>query len=211
MNNDDWKMVFEALTAIGTIGAVIVALFNEPIKNRFYRVRLAVEVLDSRGELTTFFNNGIGTPTIFYHLRVTNLTKNRMAHKCRILLKEIQRFNSATNDFESVPLAVPPRFVWAPSDTSPDAVDFITEHILDFGYLLQHSTMFQPTETPRFNNFRGFIQANERVNYILEVYANNAKPFKVKIECEWDGQWNSNLQIMSTHFSIRKNLYEKLD
>lgn len=252
------NFVVNLVIAIGTILAVIVALFGENIKNALCKAKLSIELGDPKGELTiwssipyqlftpienldlfsgsesigttftsvssdysgpkgptslTGYPNSygatgtsgslndtqqkiIGNEVIYYHLKVINHRHRIPVSKCRVILKEIHLKDPETNDYKKLTLTVPPRFQWAPAETSPPAIDFIDEQILDFGYLQKGSKVFMPSLSPRFNNFQGNLKANQIIKYTLEIQANNARSVRVEIEVTWDGNWTADLEKM---------------
>jgi len=262
--SETWNLVVNIVIAIGTIGAVIVALFGENIKNALFKAKLSLELGDANGELTNwsyiyphmltpignkdyfFDSESIGTTcvsgpsgisgslslsdpsgysgssgipryfgatgssgflqesqnkiagqeVIYYHLKVKNHKPRTTVSKCRVILKEIHSKDPDTKKYTKLTLTVPPRFQWAPAETSPPAVDFVDEQILDFGYLEKGADEFRPSLSPSFNNFKGNLKANGIIKYTLEVQANNAKTVRVELEVSWDGNWTSDLEKM---------------
>jgi hypothetical protein len=231
-------LIVNIIIAIGTIGAVIVALFGESIKRFFSRAELLAEILDVNGELTDWLPYGSnqilartipnpsvgrsgyggrsgtsgthisssregGKRVIYYHLRIVNKKPSIIVEKCRVLLKEIYKRNTGTGQFNRLPLIVPPLFSWAPAETSAPAIDFVTDQVLDFGYITEGSNLFTPSVNPRFNNFKGDLQPNETFRYVLEIQANNSSPKKITIEVSWNGTWNEDLEEMANGFTIK--------
>lgn len=229
---ESWNLTVNIVIAISTFGAVVLALFGDYIKNAIFKVKLSVEIVDVKGELTNWSpiinqirnpkeNSGsqssqgnfgtsgtsgnpfpnispmsIGPEVIYYHLRIKNQRPSIIVNKCRVLLKELHSKDPITQEYKKLTLVVPPNFQWTPAETSPPAIDFITEQILDFGYLTKGADAFTPAVSPRYNSFKGNLKANEIIKYTLEIQANNAKPKIVEIEVSWDGIWNSNLDKM---------------
>ncbi|TAL72825.1 MAG: hypothetical protein EPN88_04660 [Bacteroidetes bacterium] len=196
---EKWNLAVNIIVALGTVGAVIVALFGDRIKNLIFRSKLSAEVVDPRGELT---NWGDGRRVIYYHLKILNSKPSIMVNKCRVSLKEIYKRNN-NSQFIKLQLVVPPDFKWAPAETSLPAINFFSEQILDFGFITEGSDNFSPSISPIWNNFKGYLKANETFRYVLEILSNNSKPKIITIEVSWDGGWDANLEIMGTAFKIR--------
>jgi len=197
---EKWNLTVNIVIAIGTVGAVIVALFGDWLKNRIFRSILSAEVIDPNGELTNWTN---GTRVIYYHLKIINLRQSILVNQCRVFLKEISKKNN-NQQFVKLPLIVPPTLQWAPAESSPQALDFITERVLDIGYVTEGSDTFFLSIFPKFNNFKGYIKANETFRYTLEILSNNSKTKIVTLEISWDGTWHENPVDMSEALRITK-------
>ena len=63
-----WYMVVNSLVALGTIGAVFVALFGK----KFYRPKLELTLANPKGELAKWTVGGKDMSARFYQVRVTN-------------------------------------------------------------------------------------------------------------------------------------------
>jgi len=147
-----------------------------------------------------------GTPglrVIYYHLRIKNEKQCNVAYNCRVVLKKISKKIPSEQTFKELPLSVPPRFFWAPAETSPQLIDFVNDQILDFGFIVENSGIFTPAITPRFNNFQGDLKKDESFQYVIEIVSNNSKPKQYTIEVFWDGRWDSNLNNMAKSFKIK--------
>ena len=196
---EKWNIVINIVIAAGTIGAVIFALFGEWIKNRFIRAKLSAEIIDPKGELTTWSN---GTRVIYYHLRIRNRRPSILVRKCRVLLREIFKKNE-DNTFSKLQLAVPPTLQWSPAESSPQTIDFISDQVLDFGFITENSDTFSPAINPRWNNFKGYVKRNETFRFVIELISNNSKPKIIQVEVFWNGTWNANLDLMIDALRIR--------
>lgn len=196
---EKWSLIINSLIALGLFTIVLVALFGSWIRRKIFPARLTVEILDKNGELTILDN---GHRVIYYHLRIIN-QKPVIVQKCRIFLKKIQKLK-ANGQFEDITLSVPPRYIWTPSETSPEGVDIIMERIIDFGYIIDNDKEFKLTVTPILNSFRGNLSKNETIRYFIETVAENYHPRKFFcIEVFWDGIWPEDLNEMHEHLIIK--------
>jgi hypothetical protein len=194
-----WSLLIQALTAIFLLGIIVVVIFGSHIRHMLYPAIADIEILDKNGERTILDN---GHRVVYYHIRVINRGKV-VIKNCRAVLKKIKRLQNA--EFIDVPFSVPPRYIWSPSETSPEGVDIISERIADFGYVIDSSTEFKPTVTPILNSFRGNLKHNETFRYYIEIIAENYKARKlVAIEVTWDGVWPADLNEMHRHLKIQK-------
>jgi len=198
---EQWSIFINVLIAIGTISAVIVALFGNRIQNKIFRPKLSVVVLDGKGDLTKFTN---GSRVIYYHLRFINEKKSVTIKNCKVYLKKILK-RGADNNYHNVPLPVPTKFCWAGRSDKNETVDIVTEQVLDFGFIIENDIEFKPVVEPIFNNFKGFLKQGESIRYQLEIIADNYRPKGlITIETSWNGNWSDNLSIMESNFIIKK-------
>jgi hypothetical protein len=196
---EKWNLIINALIALGLIAVLLTAIFGDWIRKKILPVKLTVKILDKNGELTILDN---GHKVIYYHLRIIS-QKSSIVHKCRIFLKKIQK-RKENGEFEDIPLSVPPRYIWTPSESSPEGVDIVLEKIIDFGYIIDNGKEFKPTVTPILNSFKGNLGQNETFRYYIETVAENYHPRKLTgIEVSWDGKWPEDLSDMYRHLQIK--------
>lgn len=194
-----WSLTIQALTAFFLLGIIFVAIFGKHIRQLLNPPKIEVEILDKNGELTILDN---GHRVIYYHLRVINRGKV-IIKNCRVILRKIKRLQNG--EFVNVPFSVPPRYIWSPSETSPEGVDIVSERIADFGYVIDSSTEFKPTVTPILNSFKGNLKHNETFRYYIEIIAENYKAKDLKgIEVTWDGTLPDDINEMHRHLKIQK-------
>ncbi len=195
-----WSLIVHVVIAAGLIAVVMIALFGSAIRQCLFPARLSIEILDRNGELTILDN---GHRVIYYHLRVIN-RKKIIVKNCRVFLSKIQQLQN-DGSFRDLPFSVPPRYIWSPSETSPEGVDIVTERIADFGYVIDSSTTFKPTVTPILNSFRGNLQHHETFRYFIQIVAENYRPPELfGIEVSWDGQWPEDVGNMYKHLIIKR-------
>jgi hypothetical protein len=199
-NYEIWSLIIDALAAIGLLCIGLMALFGNRIRQMVCPAKLSVDILDKNGELTILDN---GHRVIYYHLRVIN-TKKVIVKNCRIFLKKIQQVLK-DGSLVDIPISVPPRYIWSPSETAPEEVDVVVERIADFGYIIDSSTEFKPTVTPILNSFKGNLKHHETFRYFIEIIAENYRPKKLAaVEVTWDGLWPDDLKDMHKHMIIQR-------
>jgi hypothetical protein len=193
-----WSLIIQAITGLLLAAVIMIALFGPSIRQKLFPARIDIDILDNNGELTILDN---GHRVIYYHLRVINSSKI-IVKNCRVFLTKIEKLN-LNGEFIDMPFSVPPRYIWSPSESSPEGVDIVTERIADFGYVIDSSTDFKPTVTPILNSFKGNLKHNETFRYFIEIIAENYRSKKhVVIEVTWDGIWPNDLSEMCEHLKI---------
>jgi hypothetical protein len=141
---------------------------------------------------------------VFYHLKVVNGRNWAPARNCRVILRSVSK-RLPSQQFRETELAVPPQFVWAPSEITPAAVTLSTEHTLDFGRVAEGESQFLPVLYIYPNDFQGSVSAGEAVRYVLEVEADGFVAKRLQVfEVAWDGQWSDNLDLMAQHLTVRE-------
>ena len=195
------SIIIQVFVAVGTIAIAILAVWGEWFRMKFASPKLMLEPYNLRGTVTRFTG---GPRVIYYHLRVVNTRQWSIAKNCRIILRELYK-RLPNNDFEKVPIFVPPQFVWAPAEMTPPVVELSTQQILDFGRIVENDKSFQPVLYSYPNDFQEFVNANEAVRYALEIKADgfSAKHLQV-FEVAWNGKWSDNLDVMSRNLTIKE-------
>ena len=203
-NNQDllsWpKFVVQVFVAIGTLGAVFVAIWGEWFRSRFAAPRLSIEIANPRGVLS---QGAEGRRTIHYHLRVRNSRPWATARRCRVLLREVRRRGS-DKQFHALPMPVPIQFYWAPRSHTPLEVDLSHQQILEFGQITEDDVRFVPALVVMLASFDGFIRVNDAVRFTLQLLADgyNSERYHV-FEVAWNGEWSADLDEMSRNLVLR--------
>jgi hypothetical protein len=193
--------IINGFTAIGTIIVAVLAIWGDAIRARFAGPKLSLTSHNLRGSVVPLSN---GSRSIFYHLKVVNARNWVRAKNCRVLLKKIWR-RVPNGAFQEVTLTVPLTFVWAPSEITPPYVTLVKEHVLDFGIAIEGQDNFRPVLFSYTNNFQGFVQANDVVQFGLEIVSDNFVSPRLQIfEVAWNGQWSDNLDVMAHNLQIEE-------
>ena len=193
---DVGNLIINILIALGTIGAVLTAIFGF----RIIRTKLDVLVLNEEGELT---NHGEEKPTIYYHLKIVNLRKVSIKN-CRVFLKKVEK-KQPNGEYIELQMSYSPQYLWTAFKKTDESKDIVTENVLDFGFVEKNSQEFFPAVHPILDIFKGKLKPNESFRYFLEIIADNYRPKKlIIIEVSWDGKWTSNLNEMKSSLIIKR-------
>ena len=76
-----WSWWVQVAIAVVTISAVVVALFGQALRARFFPPRLALALVHPEGELTRFGN---GHQVRYYHVRVRTPAAGRRPKACKL-------------------------------------------------------------------------------------------------------------------------------
>jgi hypothetical protein len=209
----NWWVSFA--TAVGTVGAVLVALFSEPIRRRFFAPTLQISLSVNPGEGTkadtkvvTHVNGQLQervTHSRWFHVVVNNTRRQfTPAHEVRVWMLEL-----AINDqngwrtlwIGELPMSWKDQLVKLPSLTigHPDEADLCcltkgadggARHMLQLGAALWKSP---PTlQWDGGCHIRVKLQARS-----IEVSSN-----VITVEIYWDGQWDDDDVRMQPHLVV---------
>lgn len=191
--------ICSGLTAMGTIVVAILAIWGDWFRSRFASPHVEVHPHNLRGTVTRFSN---GPRVIYYHLKAVNTRKWATARDCRVILTSLY-VRGPDNRFQSVPLPVPPQFVWAPAESTPAVVDISGEHVCDFGRVIEGKERFEPLLYSSPNNFAGFVTAGGAIRYQVQAFAQGSSLGPSSIyEVASNGKWSDNLDVMSHNLTI---------
>jgi len=190
-----WYMIVNGFVAIGTIGAVVAALFGK----KLFPPKLELTLAQPLGELTKWKQEGLDKGARFYHVRVTNKRRwspatNLGVHL--IAMEEERSDNKFYRDWEG-----DVQLKWKHTNSIPQPgqvgkpVDYDLVSVNSECFVSLHpiaaATSLNRVRTDRCR-FRVWIQAR----------ATECDSPVVRIEMSWDGKWSEGNEEMSKHFII---------
>lgn len=186
-------MVVNSLVAIGTLGAVIVALFGK----KFFPPKLKIILPDPLGELTKWKKDGKDKCARFYHARVTNTRRwspatNLSLHL--IAVEEERSDHTFSDEWKGdvqlkwkYPSHYPqPSYIGKSADYDLVSVD--AEHFVSLHPIAAESTLNR-VRTEEF-----------RIRVWLQARATESDSPVVIVEISWDGTWAEANEEMKKHF-----------
>ncbi len=198
-----WNLSVNVAVAIGTIGAVLVALFGQAFRGKFFPPRLSLRLTDGNGEATRVTIDGGRTEQArFYHLVVSNTRRWSPAHEVRIVLLQVEE----------------------PGPTG--ALQVTWEGDIPFGW--RHNVLFPVTRTIGADAFADLcsvgqggwlrlqlllapfnleIERRRASTLVLTLQARSAEVDSpiVRIRVAWDGQWEGGEVEMRRHMLVELN------
>ncbi len=156
--------------AVGTIGAVIVALFGT---ERICRIIKPSKLNLESKELN--FQRFLSYPNKevrYFYLCVKNLRANRIEKNVRVFIKGIaKKVRGSFNPFNTYP--VPLQLVWSPAENSPSVIDIQSENTIDFLRLEEEDGNFvlKPLLYVVPKGFDGYLKSGDCVRLKLEIVA----------------------------------------
>jgi hypothetical protein len=85
-----WNWWVNVAVAAGTIGAVLVALFGEAFRSKFFPPKLSLELANTNGEATRVQMGAGQEEARYYHVRVSNSRRWSPANEVQIVLLQVE-------------------------------------------------------------------------------------------------------------------------
>jgi hypothetical protein len=196
-----WQWWVDVAIALGTIGAVLVALFGQAFRAKFFPPRLSLQLSDRNGEATRE-SKGEGLPSQparYYHVQVSNARRWSPARDVRIVLLQVEEPGP---DGE-------PQVIWRGD--------------IPFGW--RHGVLFPIARTIGPNAFADLVSVREsrrlqlhlliapfnlevvrdRASTLiltLQARGNEAESSPLRVKIAWDGEWNSGEVEMRRHMKV---------
>jgi hypothetical protein len=190
--------IINFFTALGTVGAVVVAL-----RPWLWGPRLKIAPHNLKGALLG--NAGVPgrTPKYCYLLKVVNSRPSVIATNCLVQVKTVWR-RSGTGTFEEVPPLFPLILQWSPSEEGHKHMTIRREQVLDLGTLPPNG-IFTLGAHLFPANFDGHVGAGQVLRFGLEIVADNfVSPALQVFEVEWNGMWSPDAAEMAKNVQIRE-------
>jgi hypothetical protein len=206
-----WTWAAHAGTAIGTIAAVVVALFGGWLKARLAAPKLEIDLKDRKGMYvpTLLKPEGADGPTIdtfsrWYHVRVENKRRWSPATDVRLLLLRLEQRDAAgqyqTTWVGEIPLQ------WSNPQITPLAPTVGPAYDCDLCSVLrqpsrQHTLSLHPIIQPF--NLPTHWQTPIQVALTLQARSLDTDSHLFRVEIAWDGQWADDADQMAKHLVVR--------
>lgn len=203
------KIILDIAIAAGTIGAVIVALFGQAFRAKFFPPKLSISLADESGEATMLSimpPQGSNVPARitearFYHLRVTNARRWSPATDTRIVLLQSEEPGPDgqlqvrwTGD---IPLSWRHNPVFPPYRVvGPDAYADLCSVVN--GSWMQLHTLVQPSS---LNPVR---TGPSTMVLLLQAHSTQTNSVPLRLRISWDGSFETGAQEMKNHLTIKE-------
>ncbi len=203
---DFWNLIFNGMTAVGTILVSLLAIFGQRIRTWLTRPRVALAVADSsphteRIEETD--ESGAGGTRILYQIRVEAKNSGReTARSCILQCDKVFRERTGGAGFYILKKFVPKQFFWTSKDQAYNIVPDLPAY-LNIAEISDPSQTVPATQTGTttvsHNCLQILIEAEEvrgrffrvengKILIPIIMYADNIpRPQKQYIEIYWNG------------------------
>ena len=203
-----WSWWVNVAIAVGTVGAVLVALFGERVRGWLFKPRLVLTVPNPQGERQPV---QLRAPTgevrteeaRFYHLRVTNSARWPKATEVQVFLTRIE--DPGPDGDLQLRWATEVPVKWKFQEIQPLSRTVGPHADCDLCSVVKNKwVQLHPLIVP--NNLTEFARRRERFDMVLSFEARSAEasssPKRIKIS--WDGQWHDGESEMAKHLVIRE-------
>jgi|SRR5882762_3785164 hypothetical protein len=203
-----WTWGAEAATAVGTIAAVIVALFGGWLRARFAAPRLEINLGDRNGiYVPTILNpdgEKIDTFSRWYHLRVENKRRWSPAKEVRVLLLKFEQ-RDAAGQYQTTWVGELP-LQWSNPQITPLAPTIGPAYDCVLCSVVKHpSGQHTLSLYPLIQPFHLTTSWQAKVEFALTLQArsldSDSNVFRVAIA--WDGQWTDDTLQMARHLVVK--------
>ncbi len=213
-----WQSIREWLIAVGTVGAVLVALFWEPIRARWKRPKLDLSFDASSPDAITVnvdypaAGPSKYAPSHWLRLNVSNRPRRRSAHEVRVLVTSVHRLGPDGTAVERLPLDTV-ALIWSNLKKASDVTEIPpgVDRRVDVANLIWATNQLPrdgatgceaelqviPEPSARRNRLAA---GRYRLDLALSARDVDARRFSLLLKA--DGVWQSDAAAIGTHFTL---------
>jgi len=198
----------QAAVAVATFCTVLVALFGQGFRAKFFPPQLSLSLNDQGGELTkvqlSWMENGQLKQRMedarYYHLRVNNKRRWSPAQQAQVFLT---RMEAPSADGTMMPLWVGDIPIsWRHKEVVPPQRTVGPEACADLCSVIKGKHwQLHPLVAP--NNLPVVFTEAGTVIVSLQVRANEADSDVARFQISWDGHWHDGTAEMQRHFVVK--------
>ena len=202
-----WNWWVSIAIALGTISAVLIALFGQAFRAKFFPPQLSLNVVHPEGEKTkvrlTWFEDGKQKErwedARYYHVQVQNNRRWSPANQTQVFLMQVEE-PGPDGGFQTVwrgdiPLGWRHQEVFPPARSIGPKADADLCSVVKDKWLQLH-----PLVAPYNLN----VQRREKSILILSLQArsNEGDSSILRIQIAWDGGWHDGSEEMKHHLTV---------
>lgn len=199
-----WSLFVSVLVAIGTIGSVIVALFGNWIRLKFFPPNLMVRLMDKEGEKVDARDMATGQKVDearYYHLLVSNNRRWFTATNTYVCLVQLEEpaagGNWRTTWKASVPIHCRNQASNPLKHDIGSDMDFDICSVWKSGKVQIHPIIAPYNLTTVWKGPCELILS-------LQARSTEVDSRVVRFRISWDGKWHEGTKEMEDHFTIRE-------
>ncbi|MGA2327057.1 MAG: hypothetical protein ABSH05_12315 [Bryobacteraceae bacterium] len=198
-----WNWWVSLAVAAGTLLAVVVAIFGEKLRAKFFPPRLSLRFICPEGEGTTLTRKDSGEvadDVRYYHLRVSNERRWSAAREVQVFLTRVEE-PGPNGDLHVVWAGeVPIR--WRDQEVVPLLRTIGADADCDLCRVGRNTGLsLMPLISP--NNLNAHHQGSCRLVASLQARSNETDSEVARIEISWDGSWEHGDMEMKRHLAVR--------
>jgi len=202
-----WNWGVNAAVALGTFAAVLVALFGQAFRTKFFPPQLSLKLVSAEGEKAIVRrrrekNGQLGEQDEdcrYYHLRVTNARRWSPANQVQVVLLQVEE-PGPSGDMNvvwsgAVPLGWRHQQLYPASRTIGAPADADLCSVIKGNWLQIH---------PMIVPFNLEVQRSKQCMFVMVVQAQGSEGDSpvMRATISWDGKWHDGSREMQGHLSI---------
>jgi hypothetical protein len=202
-----WNWSSNAAVALATFAAVLVALFGQAFRAKFFPPKLSLRLLSAEGEKAVvrlqWQEGGAIRERMedcrYYHVRVSNARRWSSANQVQVMLLEVQEL-AANGQFQiawtgAIPLGWRHQQLYPVSRTIGASADVDLCSVVKDKWLEIH---------PLVKPFNLEVQRRQPTTFMLSLQAqgSEAESAVIRVRIAWDGKWHDGAQEMRRHLVV---------
>lgn len=202
-----WNWTVQALTAVGTVSAVAVALFGNWIVTRLWSPKLCIALRQPERcprELRRSDGARTMTDSVWYHVRVENAERNSPAKDVRLFLLTL--FEADASGALQLQWSGEVPLLWSHQTFKPLAPTIGLADEADLCSLTKNPNGLHKLELhPLFRSFSLKAEWSNKCNLALIIQARcpQANSSALRVEIDWDGSWSDDPIQLSRHLFVK--------
>jgi hypothetical protein len=199
-----WNWGVQFAVAVGTIGAVFVALFGDWLRAKFTRLR--VQVVNRLGVPTPTVRQtrlgdqvahvGAGPQARYYHVRVSNLRPRFLAHQVNVFLLPVEE-PGPNGDLQVTWTGEIP-MIWQHQDYFPGARTIGNPANVDVFRVTQEKELTLFPLIPALN-LNAVYRSACNLTLTLQARSDEGESPVMRVRIAWDGEWHDGNEEMGRH------------
>ena len=202
-----WDWWVNVAVALGTLSAVIVAIFGQAFRKKFFPPKLAIQLWKLDGEKTKVQfiwyendqKNELKKDARYYHLRVSNSRRWSSANQVQVVLLQVdepgpnQQLQPIWTG--AIPLTWRHQEIYPPFRTIGASADIDLCSVIKDGDFQLH---------PLVKPFNLHTEWSSATTIVLHVQAQSSECDSsiLRLKISWDGKWHDGAQEMRSHLII---------
>lgn len=194
-NHRFWDWFLQILEVIGTLSAVIVALFKEWFYKRIYHPSIVFK----SGTLTETYDNNNNVNQYSSILQITN-NGSASAVNCELFISRLE-FSSTNNDLHNTIISTDTALRWEDNEKHVDIAQNCTKTYEWFKLVkaipANDNTAAVPNKLCIGNKEIPSSMNNGRFNVTFKIVCQGNAPKEVILQLSWNGQWREHMSQMN--------------
>jgi hypothetical protein len=200
------NLAVQIFVAVGTVGAVVVALFGGMVRSRFLRLELSIDKVEGvparvalqysgdMGGMQTRLENAR-----FYHIRVSNRRRWLKAHEVRVLLLQIEE--PGPNGVPQVRWSGESPVVWENQQLYPVGRTIGASARADMCSIVKGKWLqLHPMIPPLNMEWQRTKACDLTLTFQARSDDGDSPPLRVRVA--WDGEWSDGAREMRQHLTV---------